>query len=70
MEINGKEVVSPVLNELNHSPNSICGACKAAIWMQTRSGKIQVFCQTMHVLIDQDMRMCDGQAQAEAEANG
>lgn len=68
MEIAGKPVTSPVLKNLNHCPNSICGACRAALWMQTRSGKIQIYCRTMRVLIDHDVRMCDGQAEAEALA--
>ena len=54
-------IKSAVLKKLNHSPNTACAACTNAVWMQTRSGKIQIFCRLMHVLVDQEIGICDGQ---------
>ena len=52
---------SITLKQLGHSPLTACASCPNAVWMQTRPGKIQVFCMVMRVLIDSEIRVCDGQ---------
>jgi hypothetical protein len=54
-------IKSPVLKKLSHFPNTACGICQNAVWMQTKSGKIQTYCKVMRVLMDQDLTICDGQ---------
>ena len=48
------------LNQLNMDPGTACSRCPAAVWMEVKGGKVQVFCRVTHKLIDQAIHLCDG----------
>ena len=56
------------LSRLGLSPSTACAACRHAIWQGIPAAEggvditVRIYCRLMHVLIEDDLELCDGQA--------
>lgn len=57
---NTNQEKSRTLVALNATPNTICANCPNALWHVTDRDDLRVFCRLMHVLMDEQLKQCDG----------